>query len=196
MDKEQSRRYFYALMSRVFSDILDFKTIEQLRENSELLEILGPDTVTFFEANSDSGLEELLNIDFTTMFLMNTHPVESAIYDNSKDIVTGMENLVMQFYMDHGYEVNMNGTHLMAPDHISVELGFMQNAITKENFEVQYKFSKAHLMSWIPSFLIACEEMADTPFYRDFCNFAVEFIVSDFSYIKESLPLKTEDNQV
>lgn len=188
MDIEQSRRYYYALMSRIFSDILDDKAIEQLRDNSELLELLGPDTAAFFENNSIDGLKELLNIDFTTMFLMNTHPVESAIHDNSKDIVTGMENVVMQFYMDYGYEIDMNATHIMAPDHISIELGFMQNAITKESFEVQYKFAKEHLMSWIPSFLIACEEMADTPFYRDFCNFASEFIVSDYAYLKEQIP--------
>jgi len=47
MEHEQNRRYFYALLSRVFSDILDPKSIEQFRDNSELLETLGSDTLLF-----------------------------------------------------------------------------------------------------------------------------------------------------
>lgn len=183
--EERSRLYTYAFLSRMFADVLDMKAIRQLRENSDFLNLLGTETVRFFEEHTDEQIEELLNVDYTSVFIIHTHPVESAIFDNSKDIVTGMENPVMQFYIDYGYEVNMNATHIMAPDHMAIEIGFMQNLVQHQDYGVQKKFMQEHVLNWMPPFLIACEEMMDTPFYKDLCNFASEFFVSDYAYIEE-----------
>jgi len=183
--EERSRLYAYAFLSRMFADVLDKKAIRQLRENSDFLHLLGQGTIDFFEKNSDEAIEELANVDYTSVFIIHTHPVESAIFDNSKDIVTGMENPVMQFYLDYGYEVNMNATHIMAPDHMAIEIGFMQNLVQHQNYAIQKKFMQTHLLNWMPPFLIACEAMFDTPLYKDLCNFATEFFVSDYAYIEE-----------
>jgi TorA maturation chaperone TorD len=182
--EEQSRLYTYAFLSRMFADVLDKKAIAQLRENSDFLTLLGAGSVEFFKTHTDEMIEELANVDYTSVFIIHTHPVESAIFDNSKDIVTGMENPVMQFYLDYGYEVNMNATHIMAPDHMAIEIGFMQNLVRHQDYAVQKKFMQQHIMSWMPPFLIACEEMLDTPLYKELCNFATEFFVSDYAYIE------------
>lgn len=184
---KESRLFIYAFLSRMFADILDTKAIKQLRENREFLELLGPRSVEYFNTRSDENIKEETNIDYTSVLIMHTHPVESAIFDNSKDIVTGMENPVMQFYIDHGYEVNMNQTHIMAPDHIAVEIGFMQNLVMQNDLKSQKKFLQQHILNWIPPFLIACEEMVETPLYKDICSFATEFFVSDFAYLEETV---------
>jgi len=183
---ENSRLYTYAFLSRMFADVLDVAIIKELRENSDMLELLGKETKDFFQSKSDEEIEELANVDFTSVFIMHTHPVESAIYDNSKDIVTGLENPVLQFYMDYGYDVNMNMSHIMAPDHMAIEIGFMQNLVQQNDWPAQKKFMQMHIMNWMPPFLMACEEMFDTPLYRDLCSFATEFFVSDYAYIQEN----------
>jgi TorA maturation chaperone TorD len=169
----------------MFADVLDMKAIKQLRENTQMQELLGERTKEFFAAHSDEEIEEAANVDFTSVFIMHTHPVESAILDNSKDIATGMENPVMQFYLDYGYNVNMNQTHIMAPDHMAVEIGFMQNLVQQNDYATQKKFMQMHILPWMPPFLIAAEEMLDTPLYKDLCDFATEFIVSDYALILE-----------
>ena len=184
----ESRLFTYAFLSRVFADILDLKAITQLRENREFLGLLGQGSVDYFDAKTNEEIKEETNVDFTSVFIVHTHPVESAIFDNSKDIVTGMENPVMQFYIDHGYEVNMNQTHIMAPDHMAVEIGFMQNLVMQNDLKTQKRFIREHILNWIPPFLIACEAMLETPLYKDLCNFATEFFVSDYAYLQETVP--------
>lgn len=181
-----SRIYIYAFLSRMFADVLDKNAIRELRENEAMLSLLGNGTKEFFENKSNEEIEELANVDFTSTFIMHTHPVESAIYDNSKDIVTGLENPVLQFYIDHGYDINMNRSHIMAPDHMAIEIGFMQNLVEQNDIKAQKKFMQKHIMNWMPPFLIACEEMCETPLYKDLCSFAVEFFVSDYAQIEES----------
>jgi len=181
----ENRVYLYAFLSRMFADILDEKAIEELKNNDTLLELLGRDTKNYFLTHDLKTIKEECNIDYTSLFIMHNHPVESATFDNSKDIVTGMENPVMQFYMDYGYEVNMNATHIMAPDHMAIEIGFMQSLIyRKEALEVQAKFLEEHIMNWMPPFLLACTDMAETPFYKDLCSFASEFFISDYHELK------------
>ena len=183
--EEKNRVFTYAFLSRMFADVLDMKAIRQLRENKDFLMLLGQESVDYFEQKSDEVIEEEANVDFTSTFIMHTHPVESAIFDNSKDIITGLENPVMQFYIDHGFEVNMNSTHIMAPDHMAIEIGFMQNLVMQGNYEAQKKFMHQHVLNWMPPFLIACEEMVETPLYKNLCNFATEFFISDYTYIQE-----------
>jgi len=184
----ENRLYTYAFLSRMFADVLDAKAITQLRENPAFLELLGKDTVAYFDTKNDEEIKEETNVDYTSVFIVHTHPVESAIFDNSKDIVTGLDNPVMQFYIDHGYEVNMNQTHIMAPDHIAVEIGFMQNLVMQNDLKTQKRFIQEHILNWVPPFLIACEAMVETPLYKDLCNFATEFFVSDYAYLQETLP--------
>jgi TorA maturation chaperone TorD len=40
-----------------------------------------------------------------------------------------------------------------------------------------------HLLRWIVPFLVAVRPMAQTPFYRNFCDFTIEFLLADYSYL-------------
>ena len=184
MEKE-ARSQIYAFLSRVMADVLDLEAVKELKSNRELLSVLGEGSVAYFDSKDAETLQEELNVDFTSVFIMNSHPVEQAVVDNSDQTLIGLENPVMQFYRNYGYQVNLNATHVMAPDHISIELGFMQNLVEREEFQGQEKFLRNHLMVWMPPYFLGVKGMAETPFYRELCDFAAEFLVSDYAALKE-----------
>ncbi len=179
------RAIIYAMLSKFFADILDEKTIEDLKSNTELLNLIGQNTKNWFENSKDEELLEEINIDFTTIFLMNAQPIESSVIDNKNDVLVGLQNPVMQFYFSHGYDINLLKTHIQTPDHLAIELAFMQNLVMKEELKTQKRFLKKHLLEWVPQYLIGIKNIAQTPFYRDLCDFASEFIVADYHSILE-----------
>lgn len=181
------RAQIYAMLSKFFSDVLDEKIINDLKSNPTLLELIGKSTKEWFEKTSKEELLDKINIDFTTTFLMNAQPIESSVIDNKNDVLVGLQNPVMQFYFSHGYDINLLNTHIQTPDHLAIELGFMQNLVLKDDLKTQKRFLKKHLLEWVPQYLIGCKNIVETPFYKDLCDFSAEFIVADYHLIVEEL---------
>lgn len=179
MDKEQ-RVYLYAFLSTVFSEHLSIEQIENLKMSKELLEMISPNAASWFYKNSSQELEEALNRDFTSMFLIHSLPIESAILDSKAEVLVGLQNPVMQFYFSCGYELNLNDSKLNAPDHISLECAFMQNLIQREEKELQISFLQNHLLKWVPVYFLGMKTMAKTPFYKELCDFCADFILADY----------------
>ncbi|MDD2837735.1 MAG: dehydrogenase, partial [Sulfuricurvum sp.] len=115
------RLYIYAFLSRVMSDIPDRRFINDLKNNDSFLEIIGEETREWFASTDNETIYDALNTDFTSMFILNTQPVESFILDAKNETLVGLQNPVMAFYFTHGFEVNMDQTQIMAPDHLSIE---------------------------------------------------------------------------
>ena len=181
MNKEY-RLYIYAFLSRTMASTADKRYISDLRDNSDFLELLGEDTVEWFSKNSDETILDALNEDFSSMFVINTQAVESFVLDAKNETLVGLQNPVMNFYYRHGFELNMDQTELMAPDHLSIEFAFMQTLIFRDEQKPQYEFLKEHLFNWVVPYMIGMKSMASTPFYKDVCDFIVEFLVADFEY--------------
>ncbi|HOI83414.1 MAG TPA: molecular chaperone TorD family protein [Campylobacterales bacterium] len=179
MDNKQ-RAFIYAFMSTVFSDKLSKKGIEDLKNNPDLLDLIGENAKRYFEQNDIDTLDEELNIDFTSAFLANSHPVESSITDAKHQISTGLENPVMSFYIESGFDVNLNNTNLLTPDHIAIELGFMQNLALSEDVKTQKEFMRKHVLKWMIPYFIGAKYLVETPFYLDFLDFATDFLLSDY----------------
>ncbi|WP_456450562.1 TorD/DmsD family molecular chaperone [Hydrogenimonas sp.] len=182
---DKTRLYIYAFLSRVFTEELDTKSIGDLRDNDQLLETIGEETLEWFKSHSVQELEELLNIDYNSLFGINNHPIESAVMDSKNEILVGLQNPVMQFYFSHGYDLNLESSKLYVPDHAGIEFGFMQSMISTGDKKTQAEFLHKHLLQWIVPFLVAVRPMADTPFYRELCDFTVEFLLSDYSQLVE-----------
>lgn len=142
--------------------------------------MISPKALLWFEQNSIEELEMALNQDFTSMFLIHSLPIESAILDSKAEVLVGLQNPVMQFYFSCGYELNLNDSKLNAPDHISLECGFMQNLIQKDEKELQISFLQNHLLKWVPVYFLGIKTMAKTPFYEGVCEFCAEFILADY----------------
>ena len=177
------RLYIYAFLSRVMADIPDRRFINDLRNNEQLLEIIGEETKQWIQNNDTEMLYEALNIDFTSLFILNTQPVESFVLDAKNETLVGLQNPVMAFYFTHGFELNMDQTELMAPDHLSIEFAFMQTLIYRNEDEGQFKFLDEHLFGWVIPYMMGMKNMADTPFYRDICDFIIEFLSADYEYL-------------
>ncbi len=182
----QYRRTLYAFLSRVMSDIPDRRFITDLKNNQQLLEVIGEETQEWFNALSNEDLHEALNTDYTSMFLLNAQPVESFVLDAKNETLVGLQNPVMAFYFTHGFELNMDQTELMAPDHLSIELAFMQTLVHRNEMNAQIQFLDEHLFMWVIPYMLGMKSMADTPFYRDICDFMVEFLVSDYEFLHQA----------
>ena len=118
------RAQMYAFLSRMFSDILDKKLLMQLRDDKNIVELVLQEQTAWFYESSLEELEEALNVDFTSLFLMNSMPIESSVLDDKEEVLVGLQNPVMQFYFDHGYELHLSSSKQHAPDHISLEFAF------------------------------------------------------------------------
>ncbi|MDD5717699.1 MAG: molecular chaperone TorD family protein [Sulfuricurvum sp.] len=179
------RLYIYAFLSRVMSDIPDRRFINDLKNNESLLEIIGEETKEWILSTDNEAIYDQLNTDFTSMFILNTQPVESFVLDAKNETLVGLQNPVMAFYFTHGFEVNMDQTEIMAPDHLGIELAFMQTLVYRNEEEPQLDFLDQHIFPWVVPYMMGMKSMADTPFYRDLCDFIVEFLTADYAYLTE-----------
>ena len=184
---DKARRYIYAFLSRVFTEELDKKAIGDLKNNEGLLETIGEETARWFGVHDVESLAEALNVDYNSLFGINNHPIESAVMDSKNEILVGLQNPVMQFYFSHGYDLNLESSKLYVPDHAGIEFGFMQSLIGTGEKKSQVEFLHKHLLPWIVPFLVAVQSMAETPFYRELCDFTVEFLLSDYSQLIEEV---------
>lgn len=178
-----SRATVYGFLSRVFAAIPDKPFIEGLKQTPILLELLGESTQQWINTTPLDLLLDELNTDYSSLFIINSHPVESAVVDAKNDILIGLENPIVHFYFTHGYELNLNFTEILSPDHIAIETGFMENLILSQDSVSQKEFMSQFLITWAPLYLLGLKPHAKTPFYQDFLDFATEFIISDYGYI-------------
>ena len=181
--RDKQRVYIYAFLSTIFKDVMDKKLIEDVKSSSELLEMISLEAHSWFMKKETKELEKELNIDFTSLFLMNSLPIESFVLDDKDETQVGLSNPVMQFYFNHGYELNLAQSKLNAPDHIAIECGFMQNLVQKDDKKIQISFLENHLLKWAPIYFLGIKDMAKTPFYRDLCDFTAEFLIADYDYL-------------
>jgi len=183
------RAYIYAFLSRIFSKEIDAKLLEDLQNNAELLQTIGSEADNYLHSKDSETLLEELNIEYNYLFVMNNHPIESAVQDVKNEILVGLQNPVMQFYVNYGYEINLDASNLYVPDHIAIELGFMQKLVLQDEKLAQYKFAQMHLLSWVPPFLLSLKEMSQNPFYYDLCDFAIEFLLEDYTMLSKEAAL-------
>jgi putative dimethyl sulfoxide reductase chaperone len=176
--------YIYAFLSRVMSDMPDTRFISDLKNNSDLLETIGQDTTDWILSHNEETLKNELNADFSSLFLLHSQPIESFILDAKNESLVGLQNPVMLFYFQHGFEINMDQTQLMAPDHLSLEFAFMQTLVQRDEKKVQFEFLDQHLMNWVIPFMLGMKSSASTPFYRDICDLIAEFLSSEYDYLK------------
>jgi putative dimethyl sulfoxide reductase chaperone len=184
------RAYIFAFLSRAYASQINLKLLEDMQGNQELLATIGDEAAKYISNNTQELLLEELNIEYNSLFLMNNHPIESSILDVKNEILVGLQNPVMQFYYSYGYEINLENSSLHVPDHIAIEFGFMQKLVLQNDTNGQLNFYRAHILEWIPQFLITIKEMTTNPFYRDLCDFTIEFLLEDYS----NLALEEEMN--
>ena len=198
----QNREFLYALYSRIF----------MIEANEELLELIeSEDIKEFFPNMSDweiyktlpreQIINEHLNVDFTDISLLHLVPYETFYIREDAMIESGGDNSVIAFYERFEFVVEKDKARIVSPDHIAVEMEFLYKLISAEKDalndgnlkiadelrDLQIEFLEKHLLKWAPLYLIGVKNEAQTPFYHDSAMTAMDFLLGDYEYLKESL---------
>jgi len=197
----QNREFLYALYSRIF----------MLEADEQLLEFIESENIKEFFPNlfewdkyqklsKETLISEHLNVDFTDLSLLHLIPYETFYTRDDGMIESGGENQALQFYDRFEFVVEKDKARVLSPDHIAIELEFVHKLIESEkkalenddlenanNFRaIQLEFIEKHLIPWAPLYFINVKNEAQTPYYHDSAMTALDFLLSDFEYLKTS----------
>ena len=203
MAQIQQRLNFYALLSRVMMKECDTELMETILGSKELLEMLPgiAGEKALIQKDAKDYIEKVLNVDFTNLFLLHLTPYESFFKREDGMMNTGGSNPVVQFYEEYHFQVDLVKARTVAADHIGCEMEFMHvlvdsqrkaeenndNESARELLGIQKRFMQEHLLSWAPLFLNQVKAEAETAFYSDFADMAMDFLFADYELICESL---------
>ena len=198
-----NRASMYGFISRLLLIEVDVELMETIKNNSELLDLF-PDFKEwnkFKELSTNDLVEQYLNVDFTDISLLHLIPYESFYKREDQMINSGGENEVIDYYNEYGYRAELVDARAISPDHIGIELEFMYKLLeaqlhaededdvtsVKDILEIQKDFMSKHPVSWASLYLINMKLEAATPFYHDVAVLALEFLLSDYEYIKNKI---------
>jgi len=183
----RQRSNLYGLLSAVFRAEASAEFLDELRQ-PDFLKALGAD---FGGTELDP---EDLAVEYTRVFLgPGTHVAPyAAVYMGGEgaSLWGPGTSWVKDFIEDAGFEYKPDFHDL--PDHVSVELEFMQEITRREAAALekgdteQAEILKAieekfltHLGHWIPDFCAKVRERAELPFYRVMATLTSDFILSE-----------------
>lgn len=190
----QARAALYALLSEVFLHEPSRDFLDSLKEEPILsaLNDLGVD----LEKDQRSDEVETLGFEYAHLFLgpgPHLPPFESVNVsggrrDGGQGQMFGPAAVeVLRLYKTNGLEVGQEIKD--QPDHIAAELAYMSHLcqIEAECSEdeigdcrnLQSKFLRDHLGTWVPDYLVRVVQTAETAFYRQFSVLCIEFVKSE-----------------
>ena len=176
----------YALLADVFRQEPNEALIKELRgpHFSGVFSDLGVDLGDEFYNRPEAELMEILGLEFTRLFIgpgnhISAHESVFAEMDNGVSALWGESTVAVKSFIETtglDYKPEFSGM----PDHVSVELEFMQKLIESEEDKwnqqdqlgaefcqtVQRKFIQEHLLTWIPQLCDVVVASAKMPFYR------------------------------
>lgn len=180
---------------------------EGLFENlSMLLKTVCPEAVIFFtemEEAVQKQSDENLAIEYARLFVgpyeLKAPPYGSVYLDKERRVMGDSTMEVIKMYHEEGLSIDEDFKEL--PDHIAVELEFMNYLIyreidtcmksklddTMEGLRNQEIFLKRYLGTWVPDFSKAIIENSNNHFYINLAKCITVFIKTDMDYISNTL---------
>jgi len=204
------RSSIYGFIAAVYRQELTSELLQQMkaRRFQEVLSNLGVKLNNGFFQNSEKELLENLAIEYTRLFVgpgKHISPHES-VHHKKEGVQSGqlwgeLTAQVKNIIESSGLEYKSEYTGM--PDHISVELEFMQQVVQREAqawqadddetalrcLKNEKKFVDEHLLGWIPDFCQKVSSAAEMPFYREMAGLTRSFI----EFEKQELKNITED---
>jgi TorA maturation chaperone TorD len=195
-ESARSRSNIYGLLATVFRQEPSEALITELRDPrlSGVISDLGVDLGEVFYSTPEKELKEALGLEFTRLFIgpdshISAHESVFAEMDSGMGGLWGARTVeVKKFIETTGLDYKPEFTGV--PDHISVELEFMQrlteweadkwNQDDRENAEycqsIQRMFLEQHLLPWAPQFCDVVIAQAEIPFYRAMSELAKNYL--------------------
>jgi TorA maturation chaperone TorD len=201
-EKAKSREDIYCFLAAIYREELTAEQIRQMMEHGVpgLLVELGCDIESdFFTEQTPEQIEEALACEFAALFIgpgEHISPYESIYVPDSSGRVGyywGECTVDMKNWVEH-YSLKISDGFKSIPDHISVELEFMQRLVEQERMawergdeetakrcmEVERRFFEKHLIKWIPAFCDKVMEKAELDFYREVAKLTKSFIIQEY----------------
>jgi TorA maturation chaperone TorD len=208
----QQRSNVYAFLASVYREEINADLLHRIKDPHfmEVLSDLGVSLGEEFFSTSEKDLLENLAVEYTRLFLgpdKHISPHESVHCerdDGDWGTLWGKSTVeVKNFIETAGLEYKSEFTGL--PDHIGVELEFMQALTQKESTawekndidgvhyccQIEKKFFNEHLAKWIHVFCDKIKLMAELPFYREIANLTQNFM----EFEKEEMSTHKEETQ-
>ena len=191
------RSNIYGFLAAVYRQELTSELYQQMKDNEfqEVLSSLGVKLNNGFFQNSEQELLENLAVEYTRLFVgpgKHISPHES-VQHKKEGVQSGqlwgeLTAEVKRIIESSGLAYKSEFTGM--PDHISVELEFMQNVVQRETqaweaeddetallcLKNEKKFVDEHLFRWIPEFCEKVIKTAESPFYREMARLTRSFI--------------------
>lgn len=205
---ERRRGDCYRLLSACF--YLPKKELyleESLFENlSMLLKSICPEAAIFSAGMEEAILKynnEDLSVEYAKLFVgpfeLKAPPYGSVYLDKERRVMGDSTMEVIRMYQEEGLSIDKDCKEL--PDHIAVELEFMNYLIYKEidtcmkskledamnELKIQELFLKKYLGTWVPDFSKVIAENSNNPFYISLAKCTEVFIKTDTDHISGTL---------
>ena len=204
----ENRSYYYGFLSTVYLQEPTREFIKSLRE-SNLLDILNKSDLRVDRAINNDVRDNHLNnlaLEYTRLFIgpgKHIVPYESVYRDNENALWSETTVEVKDFIESSGLKYSSNRSDL--PDHIGVELEFMQRLTCHEKeawarddketaircLEYEKRFIDEHLSQWVPIFCDKVKKETRTAFYREMAELTRQFIDFDSELINSNLTITT-----
>lgn len=193
----KERSNVYSLLATIFHKELTTPLLKQIKD-PQFLNVLSEQGVQLGDdilKRSEDELIEDLAVEYTKLFLGpggHISPHESVHHerdDSDWGRLWGKDTVaVKKFIETAGFEYKSEYTGL--PDHVSVELEFMQRATEREAqaweekdsdgalycLKMEKKFIDEHLVPWLPLFCDKVIKDAELSFYREMAKLTKGFI--------------------
>jgi len=200
------RSSIYGFLAAVYRQELTSELLQQMKDHrfQEVLSSLGVKLNNGFFQNSEKELLENLAVEYTRLFVgpgKHISPHES-VHHKKEGVQSGqlwgeLTAQVKKIIESSGLMYKSEYTGM--PDHISVELEFMQHVVRSEAqaweadddetarlcLKNEKKFINEHLGGWIPDFCEKVVEAADMPFYREMARLTRSFIEFEKQELKK-----------
>ncbi|MES9900541.1 MAG: molecular chaperone TorD family protein [Sedimenticola sp.] len=185
-DSAKSRSEIYGLLTRVFREEPTEAFIKELRgpRLSGAFSEMEVDLGDSFYSDPEPEVRDALVLEFTRLFIgpgrhISAHESIFVEVDSGAGGLWGAKTVEVKKFIETAgldYEAGFTGI----PDHVSVELEFMQKLAEWEAdkwiqedrksaeycLSVQRMFLGEHLLCWIPQLCDAILDQAELPFYR------------------------------
>ncbi|MBW2306257.1 MAG: molecular chaperone TorD family protein [Deltaproteobacteria bacterium] len=196
----KKRSHIYGFFAGIFKKELDSEQLKEMIQTRvfNLLIDGGADIDLAFFNRPLERVEEELACEYAALFIgpgKHIAPYESIYVPDSTGRVGeywGECTVDMKNWVEH-YGLKIDEKFESIPDHISIELEFMQKIIEQENLawnrndretaerclKVEKEFFKKHIIQWIPEFCEKVIEAAEIDFYREMARMTKDFILEE-----------------
>ena len=202
------RSSLYGFLSTLFREEITMEQLHQLKTRAFIKALFEPES-RFYDVLLDKPEEQLIEdlaVEYARLFLgpdKHISPHESVHHERDGGdwgALWGKSTVeVKKFIESAGLEYISEYSGM--PDHISVELEFMQQATSREAqawesndsegalycLKMEKKFLDDHIMKWVPLFCDKIINAAELEFYREIAKLTKSFLEIDMDEVDQTI---------